>query len=354
MPPIKKTLPPEQPPTIDVTPIETPTMELTVTKNIQEFEWNFDEIKGKLCVAIARYNGLLVTEENLPEMEKTHREIAGLRIRVDKFRIETKRQLAEPANQFDAEVKELTEIIRQAEIPIRNQILHYEAERVRIRSKELLDFAQSTAASLGVREENFRYQVPVQLTNRTKTDAAARKEVITAVEEMKTRQDADDRAKIEAAKRDEERLRLSNEREAVLAMLCKTISTRDHLKTMVTVDDVKPLINPDMTPQQLERIVEIEVMKRAKIETAAEQPPIPAPPQMGPPPVFQPGPPPMPPTISAPLPPPPMQSAPQLYDVTLKFPGVSVLQASDLRQWLAINGIKYEVISQDKVGETNG
>jgi 5-hydroxyisourate hydrolase-like protein (transthyretin family) len=361
MPRIAKSPPPTADPVIDVTPTEAPTMELTVIKNVQEFEWNFAEIKDKLTEAIAKYNGLLVTEENLPEMEKTHREIAGLRIRVDKFRTDTKRQLSEPATKFDGEVKELLDIIRQAEVPIREQIIKYEADRVSKRQDELQEFAKSTAISMGVRDENFVYIVPLQLTQRTKTDSAARKEIIAAIEEMKVRQDSDDAAREEAAKQNAERMKLKQERTAVLEMLCQVHSGMVGLKTPLTIADVQHLITDETTPEEIGQIVITAVSKRSEVEMAAAQPPVPATPPPVVPVSFSPEPPPILPPVSVslpltpPIPTPPLPpTAPQLYDVTLRFPGVSVQQATELKHWLASRGMTYEVINQNKVGEANG
>ena len=66
-------------------------LELTVLENIQKLTWNFEDIKKELTASIEKYSNLVVSETNLKEMESTGREIAGLRVKIGKFKTMVKK-----------------------------------------------------------------------------------------------------------------------------------------------------------------------------------------------------------------------------------------------------------------------
>ena len=87
---------------------------------------NFEELKSSLKAEVEKYKGLVVTEETLPTCKQTQKEIASLRIKIDKHRKEIKQEFEKPIKQFEAEVKELLAIIDTVEAPIVSGIKHYD------------------------------------------------------------------------------------------------------------------------------------------------------------------------------------------------------------------------------------
>ena len=256
------------PPTPEIVPAEPAPMELAVLENTVTFRWNFEEIKARLIEATAKYNGLVVTEENLADMEKTCREIAGLRVRAESFRLETKRKLAEPANKFDAEVKELLEIIRQAENPIRAQVQQYEVERVNKRIFALAELAKATGESMGLRPE-YRYEVPAKLAQRSVSDKQARAEVVAAIESLVQQQARDDAAKAEAERMASERAAAIRQAGAMLQATCASLSQLAGLATPVSAAEVYATVPSDASPEEITQAVVAAVNKQKAIEQAA-------------------------------------------------------------------------------------
>ena len=352
-------IPDEQPAAVMATitespPADEPEMQLTVIENTSVFRWNFDEIKTRLLAGIEKYTGLTVTDENLPEMEKTSREIASLRTQVNKFRIATKKQLNATADKFDAEVKELAAIIDQAEAPLKEQLQKYEDERVQAKETELLAFAWKTCVSFGVSDQYYQtYQVPSKLTQRGTSDKQAKQEVVAAIEQLLATQRSDNAILAEQARLKEEADKQRQARRTLLEVLCESRSRDAGLQTPVTVDDVErqyPLLD-SIDTMDLPGIVSREINRRAEIEQAAARPApvsvMPAPPVMGPyPPGLNTAP--TPPRTPAPPPqgPPPTTPA-KLWDVTLKF-RCTAAQANQLKPILSAQGIAYEVIKQEE------
>ena len=345
-----KIAPPVDPDTVDpvtdATPADEPEMQLIVIENTSVFRWNFDDIKARLLSGIEKYTGLTVTDENLPEMEKNAREIASLRTKVNRFRIDTKKQLTATADKFDAEVKELAAIIDQAEAPLKEQLQKYEDERVKAKETELLQFAWKTCVAVGVRDEHYQtYQVPSKLTQRGTSDKQAKQEVASAMEQLLETQRSSDTMLAEQARLKEEADKQRQARRDLLDILCKSRSQSAGLQTPITVGDIErqyPLLESIDTPD-LPGVVDREVERRAKIEQAAVKtappPPMQAPPVMGPPPVMV-----QPPTTQGPPPTAPIK----LWDVTLKF-RCTTAQAGQLKPMFAAQGLTYEVVTQMEV-----
>jgi len=346
-------------------------MELMILANNLEFRWNVAEVKAAVTAAVAKYKGLVVTEENLADMERTQKEIAGLRIKLNTFRIETKKLLAAPANTFDAEVKELTAIIEEAEQPLLDQLTKYEEARVAKRTDELMTFARAYDDEIGLRPEYFKYEVPAKLTGRSVTDKAAKAEIRAAIDDLLTQQGADDEAKAEERKREDEARILREQRDLMITILCNSHSAFLQLKTPVTNEDILQLITPETPVLELPNIIEAECKKRKQIELAAAKPApmktaedlppastsvpqiganyIPQTPERPPwtgPPAAEWGPPPVPPPAR------PGGTSP-LFVVVLRFPAISIVNAGALKMWLEQAGIPFEVISQDPIEKEN-
>ncbi|WP_425057644.1 hypothetical protein SCACP_21630 [Sporomusa carbonis] len=338
-------------------------LEPKTTSLIQEFDWNFAEIKQAIQQRIEKYVGLVVTEDNLKDMEDTQKEIAGLRAKIDAFRKQVKKQLNEPYDKFEGQVKELLAIVEQAEGPLRKQILQYEEDRRKAKETELLEFGRKTAANLGVRDEYFNLVIPAKWTNRTAKDGAVRKEIVTEVEYMLARQ-----------RKDDEAAELERQKTELITQLCANTSQVFMLKTPLTPEDIQHL-TANAGLAEIPGIITKECTRRAELERKAAAPPpvlelseygsmsaSPEPepeysPEYLPPEPPRPQLPPMPPPPRMEEPPlqPPFQPAtapaPALWDVQILLTGksVTVQQAARVRQCMEQNGFIYEVISQERV-----
>jgi hypothetical protein len=321
---------------------------------VQNFEWNFAELKTSLDQKTQKYVGLVVTEENLKSMEDTQKEVAGLRTKIDAFRKKVKKQLNEPYEKFEGQIKELLTIVEAVEKPLQQQILSYEDERRRLKEAELREFGLKTALNLGLRTEYNTLVIDTKWTNRTAKDSTVRKEIVTDIETMLWQQRQAD----EAAK-------LRRQRYALIEQLCEVNSKTLQLSTPVTPLDVATSVEhatlaeiPDIIIAECQKRADMErkaaeaVQARIAAETAAIQEPLPpVEPDPGPPmpPVLPPrsADPPMPPGFRPTLPPafmppPPMPAAPELWDATLRVIGVTVAQAEALKVYMNGRGIQFE------------
>lgn len=371
--------------------------DLKIISNVQEFTWNFAEVKKTIEGNIQKYVGLVVTEENLKEMETAQKEIASIRTKVDGFRKAVKKKMEEPYKVFEGEIKELLQLIEKAETPLKEQTLKYEQDRIAIKEDELKKFAQKTATNMGVRPEYFKIVIPSTWTNRTAKQAAVRKEIVKAIETM-----------LDAQRRDDEAAEMAKQRAGLIESQCLTHSVA--LKTPVVPEDVNhllvgvalpdisgiilaecqkraemeakaaavvPSIEPVTPPQNNERFelgisfpdngieddlnrddgiyigfastsnpIPRELATFVEVKEPAVFPPYPSP-------LSDPGP--RPTTPMPPLPPmPPFNNVqppqPQLFNCVIEFPNITAQEGAAIKEFISSRAISYKIISQVAVG----
>ncbi|AJQ26888.1 DUF1351 domain-containing protein [Pelosinus fermentans] len=344
--------------------------ELKIISNEHKFVWNFADIKQNLNSHIEKYVGLVVTEENLKDMESTQKEISSIRTKIDGFRKEVKKKMDEPYKVFEGEIKELLQLIEKAETPLKKQILEYESDRVAKKEAEFKLFAQTTATDMGVRDEYFKITISSQWTKRTARVSTVKKEIVAEINSM-----------LETQRRNDEALELQRQKEEMIVAVCSAHSMG--LKTPVTSSDIAHLIvNAELAA--IPGIILAECQKRAEMEAKAAAPKV----ELSPPvldhvhhpddnsigfpnygkevedtdpcpeweateirypnEILNPASfhiPPLPPA-SRPMPPMPPTTRETQYDVILKLPGVTIPQAGALKAFMSSQGISYEIISQ--------
>lgn len=99
------------------------------TETMPEVSFNYDTIKAHLAAYTTKYENLVVTEASLKGCKATQKEMAGLRAKLNRFRIDTKKKMAGPLEEFDAQCKELTAMIEAVEKPIKDGIAKYDDKR---------------------------------------------------------------------------------------------------------------------------------------------------------------------------------------------------------------------------------
>lgn len=114
---------------------------------------NFEDVKKNLQTITEKYKGLVVTDQNQKDMEKTLREVVSLRTSIQKFEVNGKRKLRKPVDQFAEACKELLKIVNEAERPLREQLDAYEARRQEGVTKVIRHKYEELALAAGIREE---------------------------------------------------------------------------------------------------------------------------------------------------------------------------------------------------------
>ena len=287
----------------------------------QKFSWNFEDMKANLQTHIEQYSGLVVTDENLKSMEKTQKEVASLRTKISKFRLAVKHDMEKPYKVFEQQVNQLLDLVQSVEKPLKDQLEVYENKRREAKSQMVQEIINELAAEMGL-EEKYSSQIVIadKYLNRTTT-----KKEITEDLQMKVAWYLD----IQSQER--QAALFKAQKEEMAKLLCQSLSAG--LATPLTFEEIESRVNSMQDILVVKSFIEEEVAKRKQREERAAQlaveqavPPIPV----------------------APVPPPPIpQSTPKTtWDVVLRLPGINMQQSVGFQKYLADNGIRYEVVSQ--------
>lgn len=315
---------------------------------VQQHEWNYEEMKSNLTAHIAKYANLVVTDQNLKSMEKTQKEIAGLRINLAKFRTKIKQELEKPFKVFDHQFKELTELVATVEKPIKDQLEIYEQKRREVKAVIVQEIINQASADLGL-EEKYSSQIAIADTwlNRGTSKKAITEEVqlkvcwFLEIQQKDKSDEAFKQEKIEMAK-----------------FMCESLSVG--LVTPLRFEEVESRLD-SMDVIQLKKYITDEVARRKEREDRAAKlameqaeqkrndPPLPPPQSFDPPmppvpPVpSQTGLPPMPPTAprfnTPPMP--PIAQTVDEWNCNMRITNATVAQMEELKAFMTAKGIQY-------------
>ena len=237
---------------------------------------NFEDVKNNLQAITEKYKGLVVTDQNQKDMEKTLREVVSLRTSIQKFEVNGKRKLRKPVDQFAEACKELLKIVNEAERPLREQLDAYEARRQEGVTKVIRHKYEELALAAGLREEFRSCDILSKWMNKTAKLKDTYEDIARLVSEQATAQKQHDDLK-----------ELRNSRRE-LALLQIEKANRDYaLATPITEDFLTDELL-DTSAEIIKNTINEEALRRHEMDENARQvssPAVSAPPPAAKPPV---------------------------------------------------------------------
>ncbi len=116
-------------------------MELKIEKyELQPIKFNFEELKSKLTDSLEKYQGLVVTEDNLSDSTKTRTELNKLKTSIEDERKRIKKEWNEPYVAFETQIKELVGLVDKPIQCLDTQIKAFEEKRKEAKRKEIQEF----------------------------------------------------------------------------------------------------------------------------------------------------------------------------------------------------------------------
>lgn len=94
--------------------------ELSIVSNIKpaELHFNLDELKEELDKRLGEYKNLIVTEDSLKGAKHAKQELASLRVCLETFRKNNKKEAEKPIKEFEEKCRELQKLIMKVETPL--------------------------------------------------------------------------------------------------------------------------------------------------------------------------------------------------------------------------------------------
>lgn len=125
---------PEQMPVLEKVPMTDEAFDMRTRAPVIIFDYAGLEAQAKAIVA--KYAGLVVSEDQVKDIKKEMAEINALKIRLDSARKEAKRQIEAPVKEFEAQVKKICAIFDRTYAELRAQVEAFvEKEREEKRGK---------------------------------------------------------------------------------------------------------------------------------------------------------------------------------------------------------------------------
>lgn len=246
--------------TVDV--IVQPAIEPQVIDSNLTLTWNNAELAKYLEEKLEKYNGLVVTEDNLKEMKSVLKEIVSIRTKLTRFGTDKKRELKIPYNTFTAELEQVLAVVSRVENPIANQINEFEQQEMLKRKETVLKMVEDKAQTLGIREEYKNRVIPNPKWWENKT--AKMSDVALAIDEMA-------KGVLEQQQNDDDLKCMQAEKVEMIKMKIDLFNQNYALDTPIQYEEIKHRV--DNVPfGELDSVIAEEFEKRLEIELKAKEP----------------------------------------------------------------------------------
>ena len=103
----------------------------------KEIGFNFEELKTELAERLSYYSDLVVTEDTIKDAKADRASLNKLRDAIETRRKEVKKQVLEPYNSFEGQVKELVALIDKPVEAIDGQLAGFEEKRKEEKRKQI-------------------------------------------------------------------------------------------------------------------------------------------------------------------------------------------------------------------------
>ncbi len=246
--------------TVDV--IVQPAIEPQVIDSNLTLTWNNAELAKYLEEKLEKYNGLVVTEDNLKEMKSVLKEIVSIRTKLTRFGADKKRELKIPYNTFTAELEQVLAVVSRVENPIANQIGEFEQQEMLKRKETVLNMVEDKAQSLGIRDEYKNRVVPNPKWWENKT--AKMSDVALSIEDML-------KGVLEQQKNDDDLKRMQAEKVEMIKMKIDLFNQNYSLDTPIQYEEILHRVN-NVPFGELDSVIAAEFEKRLEIELKAKAP----------------------------------------------------------------------------------
>lgn len=246
--------------TVDV--IVQPAIEPQVIDSNLTLTWNNAELAKYLEEKLEKYNGLIVTEDNLKEMKSVLKEIVSISTKLTRFGTDKKRELKIPYNTFTAELEQVLAVVSRVENPIANQINEFEQQEMLKRRDTVIAMMNDKVQALGIRDEYKIRIVPNHKWWENKT--AKMSDVALAIDEMV-------KNVLEQQQNDDDLKRMQAEKVEMIKMKIDLFNQNYALDTPIQYEEIQYRLN-NVPFGELDSVIAAEFEKRLEIELKAKAP----------------------------------------------------------------------------------
>lgn len=151
---------------------------------------NYESLKAELQKSLESYKGLIVTEDTLTGCKNAQKELASLRVKIDTYRKDKKKELEKPIKDFETQCKELIALVDSVEQPIKAGIKVFDDQKREEKRLQALALIAEVAEESGLNEKyTAKLDVLDKYMNLTATAKAVREDLETRAFALRVEQD---------------------------------------------------------------------------------------------------------------------------------------------------------------------
>lgn len=227
--------------------------EIILNKQLPVVTMNFEDVKNSLISTVERYKDIIVTEDGLKDCKSTQKELAGLRNKIETYRKSVKKEMEQPIKEFEKQCKELTLLISDAELPIKEGIATFDEKRRLEKVKKAMELIQESVQAHNL---NAKYAAQISIHSITINLSNSMKSIKEEIE-----------SKVSTlARQQEEEIRAKEVLKQSIEATLETVNTT--IKTQLKYEDFQRYIDMKWSLAEIIR----EINNRAETIRRAEQP----------------------------------------------------------------------------------
>lgn len=152
---------------------------------IRHIDWNKDELIERVRAVTAKYKGLVYTDDDITNARTDRAELNAIKNSISDSRIQVKKFVMAPYDQFEAEVAEVTNLIIEAVKPIDEAIKTHDENQKADKKKQLVAYFDSIIGNLA-ESVTFERVFDPKMVNASTSMKKAKEGIADGVQQIRT------------------------------------------------------------------------------------------------------------------------------------------------------------------------
>ena len=147
--------------------------------------WNYEQLRSELSTALADYQNRVYTEDMIAEAKGDAAKLNKLKKAISDERIARKKEWLEPFETFEAQAKEICQMIDTASSGIKTQLDTFEQKRIEEKTEHIESMFAEILSNYDLPFITFRQIFNEKWLNKSVTDKAIATEITTRLDQVK-------------------------------------------------------------------------------------------------------------------------------------------------------------------------
>lgn len=152
---------------------------------IRHIDWNKDELIERVRAVTAKYKGLVYTDDDITNARTDRAELNAIKNSISDSRIQVKKFVMAPYDQFEAEIAEVTNLIIEAVKPIDEAIKTHDENQKADKKKQLVAYFDSIIGDLA-ESVTFERVFDPKMVNASTSMKKAKEGIADGVQQIRT------------------------------------------------------------------------------------------------------------------------------------------------------------------------